>query len=256
MSSVLTRPLLPAEERAIKATSLPSFPINLMDIRRSVEHIMSEFRHYGFFDEFTVHDFSHCLEMIRMLDWIILSETKKVMSDADWLLVVLACYFHDAGLLITRDEFSLRHETDFPQFCQQELFSGTGGADYEAKVRQLPSDQLERFLYQEFVRANHARRIRAWIEGKPAFQMGFAQATFTEIQSLLGKLPPSFKRDLALTCESITSMICTILESTACRSHMEIAMRKLLTYSTAEFFFEPWTYFKLRNTEPQRFYSD
>lgn len=202
MSSVLSKSLLAAEELAAEATALPSFPINLLDVRRNVEHIMSEFRHYGFFDEFTVHDFSHCLEMIRMLDWIILPETKKVMSEADWLLIVLACYFHDMGLLITRDEFDRRNETDFPRFCREELFGGSEGKDYEEKVRKLSPEKMEQFLYQEFVRENHGKRIRAWIEGKPAFQVGFAEAAFDEVQSLLGKLPSTFKRDLALVCES------------------------------------------------------
>ncbi|WP_427501530.1 HD domain-containing protein [Methylomonas sp. MED-D] len=39
--------------------------------------------------------------MLKNLDWIIPEQTKKVMSDADWLMIVLAVYFHDMGMLVT-----------------------------------------------------------------------------------------------------------------------------------------------------------
>lgn len=194
--------LLPIEQLAEKATKLPTFPINLLDVRRNVDLILNEFRRHGFFEEYTVHDFSHCLEMIKILDWLVPTETKRIMSSADWLMIVLACYFHDMGLLVTRAEFEARTRTYFPRFCEDELFGGPNGADYRAKVEALPPDQRDRFLYQEFVRANHGTRIKSWIEGNPASRLGFADAAFDEIQNLLSKLPKSFRRDLGLICES------------------------------------------------------
>src|SRR4051812_4100735 len=109
--------LLAAERSAEEATKLPAFPINLLDLRRNVDLILGEFRRHGFFEEYTVHDFSHCLEMIKLLDWLVPAETKRSMSSADWLMIVLACYFHDMGLLVTRDEFDARAKTDFLRFC-------------------------------------------------------------------------------------------------------------------------------------------
>jgi hypothetical protein len=190
------------EKKAVRATSLEAFPINLEDLRRNVYLLLSEFGKHGFFDEYTVHDFSHCYEMLKLIEWLVPTETAAGMSDGDWLTTVLACYLHDLGLLITRDEFANREKSDFPRFCQQVLFSGPGAVDYRAKVQQLPGDQSERFLYQEFVRANHASRIRAWIEGKPLFSLGFAESAFAEIQNLLNKFSPAYRKDLALVCES------------------------------------------------------
>jgi molecular chaperone HtpG len=194
--------MLPAERLASEATSLPAFPINLLDVRRNVETIMNEFRRHGFFEEYTVHDFSHCLEMIKLLDWVIPDETRKIMSGADWLMIVLACYFHDMGLIVTRDEFDARATTAFERFCTEHLFGGPTGADYKAKIDSLPSDQRERFLYQEFVRANHSTRIKAWIEGRPLTKLGSTAAAFNEIQGILAKLPTAFRRDLGMVCES------------------------------------------------------
>ena len=90
------------------------------------------------------------------------------MSSADWMMLVLAIYFHDLGMLVTKDKYSSRNSSDFPQFRDERLFTDDpDGRDYRAKVARLSSiEDQERFLYQEFVRANHAKRVRHWIEGK------------------------------------------------------------------------------------------
>jgi histidine kinase/DNA gyrase B/HSP90-like ATPase len=66
----------------------------------------------------------------------------------------------------------------------------------------LGSERAERFFYQEFVRYNHAKRVRAWIHGKPAYELGYAKAQFSEIDRLLSGLDPEFRKDLASVCES------------------------------------------------------
>src|SRR5438105_3060318 len=73
--------LCDVEQRAAKATRLEAFPINLEDVRRSVSTILSEFGKHGFFDEYTVHDFSHCYEMLKVVDWLVPRETAKRMTD-------------------------------------------------------------------------------------------------------------------------------------------------------------------------------
>ena len=49
------------------------------------------------------------------------------------------------------------------------------------------------FLYQEFVRENHAARIRQWIEGKNARNLGEAEAVCQEIEDILKNLDKMFK---------------------------------------------------------------
>lgn len=192
--------MVDAEKRAFDATKLSAFPINLLEIRRTVRLILGEFGKHGFFDEYTVHDFSHCLEMLKMLDWIVPEPTKSKMSPADWLVVVLSCYFHDMGLFISREEFASRDKSNFPAF-KSSILRGDWGEDYVYKIQQLPPDDQERFLYQEFVRENHGSRIRAWIEGKTN-NFGVAEAAIKELHELLNRASPKFRRDLAIVCES------------------------------------------------------
>ena len=81
-------------------------------------------------------------------------------------MTTLAVYFHDLGMVVTRDEFERRYESGFTEFKEKELFAGDEGKDYREKTRRMPSTEAERFLYQEFVRHHHAQRIRAWVTGK------------------------------------------------------------------------------------------
>ncbi|HXH45488.1 MAG TPA: hypothetical protein VNK51_16790 [Bradyrhizobium sp.] len=106
-----------AEKRALAATALPSFPIQLHEVRRTVKAILDLFGRCNFFSEYTVHDFSHVEAMLADLDWIIPDATKEAMTPADWLLITLAIYFHDLGLIVTEDEYQNRDRADFAAFA-------------------------------------------------------------------------------------------------------------------------------------------
>jgi molecular chaperone HtpG len=157
--------LTAAEERALAATELAVFPIQLYEVRRTVKAILDLFGRNNFFAEYTVHDFSHVEAMLGDLEWIIPESTKNAMTPADWLMIVLSIYFHDLGLVVTEDEFRNRDRAAFQEFCNTVLFSKNDGKDYKIKVETLGAEMAERFFYQEFVRFNHAKRVRAWIEG-------------------------------------------------------------------------------------------
>jgi hypothetical protein len=105
----MTANLSDLEQRAVRATSFPAFPINLPQIRDTVSSLLKEVGRYGFFDEYTDHSFEHVVGMLSTAEWIIPDETKKCLTPADYLFIVLAIYFHDVGLLISRDEYDKRH---------------------------------------------------------------------------------------------------------------------------------------------------
>lgn len=158
-----------SELYAQKAEKLAAFGgLNLLHIKRSVGSLLGQIGRGMIFDEYTKHDITHIDQMLKNLDWIIPEPTKKIMSDADWLMIVLAVYFHDMGMLVTKNEYEARTASGsgFQSFCEQMLFAGPNGPDYKAKVEQLIGDDKDRFLYQEFVRYRHAERIRAWIIGQ------------------------------------------------------------------------------------------
>jgi molecular chaperone HtpG len=192
-----------AEQEAKKAESLPAFGgLNLLHIKRQVAVLLGLIGRGGIFDQYTRHDISHIDEMLASLEWLIPDMTKKSMSPADWLMVVLAIYFHDLGMLVTPGEFAARNTSDFPHFRDDVLFGGADGADYRAKVLGLGSDDAERFFYQEFVRHKHAERIRAWIMGQAKGHLGITHEAMNAVSKLLDPLGQQFRRDLGFVCES------------------------------------------------------
>lgn len=195
-------PLTEIEKRAVEAQSLPSFPINVEKIRRSVEALLSLFGRNGIFEEYTVHSFDHVYEMLKSLEWLVPSDSRRLLTKADWLFITLSCYFHDLGLLVTRDEFEARDQSDFRSFVQNNLFAGEDGPDYQAKVDELSPEDREKFLYQEFVRYHHAARVKDWIIGKPNMALGQAQSAADQIDQLLSPLDRIVRQDLANICES------------------------------------------------------
>jgi molecular chaperone HtpG len=194
---------LDAEIQAEKALSLPAFDrVNLLGIRRQLVVLLSLIGRDGIFDEYTRHDISHIDSLLESLNWIVPDKSKKKMTPADWLMAVLAIYFHDLGMLVTKNEFEARNESGFPHYRDHTLFAGEDGTDYKARIGGLPLEEADRFLYQEFVRHHHAERIKNWIMGKAPERLGVTHAAMTEVHGLLSPLSEPFRRDLGLVCES------------------------------------------------------
>lgn len=191
-----------AEINAEKAENLKVFSgIKLSHIKNKITDILNLIGRDGIFGQYTKHDISHVNEMLKMLDWMIPEDTAKIMSSADWLMIVLAIYFHDLGMLVTKDEYNNREKSDFPLY-RKKVYDGNFGLDYRQKVINLGNDEAEKFLYQEFVRHRHAERIKYWIQGINVVNHGKCEKAVNEINQLLGHLPPIFRRDLGLICES------------------------------------------------------
>ncbi|MFI9826336.1 ATP-binding protein [Streptomyces sp. NPDC051913] len=193
-----------AENYANAACDLPAFGgISLTQTRREMEELLGRIGSYGFFDEYTKHDITHIEAMLGKLDWLVTARTCEAMTPADWLLIVLAVYFHDLGMLVTKDEYARRGESDFAQFCESTLNTpDADGRDYFARLSGLSREEQEKFLYQEFVRYNHAARVRKWIEGDASSKLGANERIVDEIQRILSQLDPVFREDLAKVCES------------------------------------------------------
>ena len=190
-----------AELNAEKAENYPKFSgIKLLHIKNQVTQILDLIGRNEIFDQYTKHNISHIDQMLKMLDWLIPKETSVLLSPADWLMIVLSIYFHDLGMLVTKDEFNNRDKSDFPNY-KKEVFADKFGLDYRQKVFGL-GDNAERFLYQEFVRSKHAERIKIWILGEYDVTIGNCDKVIIEINNLINNLDSMFRRDLATICES------------------------------------------------------
>ncbi|MFD8465215.1 ATP-binding protein [Streptomyces cyaneofuscatus] len=193
-----------AEQAANEACHLAAFGgLNLTQTRRDLEELLGRIGQYGFFDQYTKHDITHIDEMLKRLDWLVTPQTREEMTPADWLLIVLSIYFHDLGMLVTKDEYNRRSESTFADFCKNTLNTPDAeGRDYFARLSSLDQQEREKFLYQEFVRYNHATRVRKWIEGDSSVALGANEVIVEEVQRLIGSMEPVFKEDLAKVCES------------------------------------------------------
>lgn len=199
----MTNELHEFEKRAAQATELPAFnKINFSGVREGANHILGTIGKNGFFEEYTDHSFEHARSMISMLEWLLPPATQDLLTPADWLTLVLSIYLHDLGMVVTRDEFAARSQTDFADFCKTVLFHGEDGHDYQEKAKELGVIESEKFFYQEFVRQNHAERVRKWIIGDRSIELGVATALVDEVQNLLGTLDEVYREDLAMLCAS------------------------------------------------------
>jgi molecular chaperone HtpG len=118
------------------------------------------------------------------MEWIIPATTFSKLAMADCLMLTLAVYFHDLGMVVTREEYERRQESSFPEF-KKTVFDGYQGKDYHEKVAKMPEGKAERFLYQAFVRQHHAERIRQRISGKSKGDLGIADRVISEVHQLL-----------------------------------------------------------------------
>lgn len=143
--------------------------------------------------------------MLKTLDWIIPNDTKESMTPADWILLVLSVYFHDIGLLITKNEFENRfNNTDYKNYLANPVISAEKYKDYNARLSQMSSDLADRLRYQDFVRYTHGKRVRAWLDGSALDDGKSTEQMRSVIHDLLGNLDLTIKKDLALLCESHT----------------------------------------------------
>lgn len=184
------------EKQAEKAENL-SFcsGIKLLHIRNCVEELLSLIGRGGIFEEYTLHNIGHVEEMLKIVEWLVPDETKEEMTYAEWLMLTLAVYFHDLGMLVTKDEYENRNSSDYSIYKKHILNS----VPLEYKEY---AESDERFLYQEFVREHHAKRVRLWIENKDDVNYGDDSTVRMEIEQILSNLDSMFRTDLAMICES------------------------------------------------------
>ncbi len=188
------------EKNASAATELPSFSINISDVRRLTHDLLQEFGRYGMFNEYTKHDYSHIHEIMTSLDWIIPHDCRHSLSKGDVFLIVTSLYLHDLGLLVTREEFENRDKDNIQKFAEADLFYGIDGIDYKAKLDGLGSEDREKFIYSEYVRRNHGSRVRSWIEGTHTNLKN--HSVVAELNKVLLPLNERVRRDIAMLCES------------------------------------------------------
>ena len=184
------------EKRAEKAENL-SFcnGIKLSAIKNTIASMLKTIGTNEIFEQYTVHDISHINKMLKTAEWLIPEATKSKMTSAEWLMLTLSIYLHDLGMVVSKKEFEQRNSnTKFLAFKEKTLQTAT--PEY------IKAAEDEKYLYQEFVRANHAYRIREWLENKGQNIYGNADDQCEILNQALNGLFEKFKNDLGMVCES------------------------------------------------------
>ncbi len=185
-----------AEKKAQECLSF-SFckTLNLQNIKDTLASMLNHIGDNGMFAEYTMHDISHVNGMLSLLDKIIPDTTKYIMTPADWLMTVLAIYFHDLGMHIPQGEYDNRDKDSDYLATKEKMLKKSDIMEY---VKSLSGDAGEKFLYQEYVRRNHGRRINEWISNCNKYDT----EPYKMISEMLNGLDNSFRSDLALICQS------------------------------------------------------
>ncbi|MCX8131873.1 MAG: ATP-binding protein [Clostridia bacterium] len=194
-----------AENKADLSRDLPEFKsFSLLGLKEKIESIVEMIgKVENLFSTYTLHNMKHINSMLEMLDWLIPDNTKEKMSPVDWLLIVLSIYLHDLGMFVSKDEFYKRESNkDFKKFVS-DIESNVEYVDYLLRLKSLSANERECFLYQEYVRKNHALRVKEWILGKVSyFYSDSLNVLICELQDSLRNLPKRFLLNLANVCES------------------------------------------------------
>ena len=193
-----------AEQRADAARELSGFrDFSLVGVRDKVSEMLGLIGRSNVFATYTKHDISHIDHMLEMLEWVIPEATQEAMTPADWLMVVLAIYFHDLGMLVTQDEFDQRTENSHFMSWFQSLDKTTEGQEYLARTYRMSEAEKESFFFQEWVRHGHASRVYEWITGQESTRWSKGAE---DVSKLVGEavapLPPRFRDHLGTVCKS------------------------------------------------------
>lgn len=185
-----------AEQEALKCLDF-SFcnQLNLASIKERIATMLNHIGENGMFAEYTMHDITHVNGMLALLDQIIPDTTRYDMTSADWLMIVLAIYFHDLGMHIPFGEYENRNCS--PNFCSMKE-KMLDNKEIKQYVESLPGEGGEKFLYQEYVRRNHGQRVYDWILNRDRRN----EEPYMMIDEMLSGLDNSFRKDLALVCRS------------------------------------------------------
>ncbi|OQM78217.1 HD domain-containing protein [Rhodococcus sp. 66b] len=176
---------------------------NLVAARKTLGELLNSIGRTPEFATYTRHDLSHIDALLMAADWIIPEETFKKLTIADALIITLSIYVHDIGMLVTKNEYASRHESDFPTFKSEMLNDESDhGIDFKDRLNALEPDDHEHFLYEEFVRKYHSQRVQSWVSKVSHTQYGKSDEAADLIDSVFQSLDPVIRTDIALIARS------------------------------------------------------
>ncbi len=88
-------------EKEVADTKIGS---NIGTVKDIAADYLSMMNKSGLFTEYTKHDIAHMEEMLKKCEWLIPQEVN--LNEVEKYLLVLGIYFHDIGMVVTKDDIS------------------------------------------------------------------------------------------------------------------------------------------------------
>ncbi len=186
------------EKRAECAENLSfCMGLKLLNVKDQIAQMLSTIGTNGIFEQYTKHDISHIDQMLEILEWLIPQKTKEKMSGAEWLMLTLAVYCHDLGMVVSKNEYEKRDTIlKFVEFKEDmKKTANKENAEYFND---------DKNIYQEFVRKHHAERVKCWLENKTPHLYGRADDQVKILNNMFAGVSDfeMFKKGLGMVCES------------------------------------------------------
>ena len=111
----------------------------LKSILNDIIPILTETRHY--LHEYTLHDYSHSLSILEIIEKIIPKSTLDNLNLIELSLIIYSAFMHDIGMACSNDERSaILNSEEFKKFYNS-----------------YAEDDLD-FIFSEYIRKKHAQR--------------------------------------------------------------------------------------------------
>lgn len=128
---------------------------NIDKIEKQTSDILNEMKTIGIFKEYTKHNIEHSREMLRICQWLIYDLDK--LNQIELYLLVLGCYFHDIGMVVSEEE-------------KQEILKSSNTnrfteiPSFEIYQEELSEKQDEEKALENYVRKYHHIRSSDYIK--------------------------------------------------------------------------------------------
>lgn len=142
------------------------------------------------FRQYTVHDISHCQNVITLMGELLPSETRGKLNALEITFLLLSALLHDVGMVVTDRE---KAETFLSQNFRRFLVEGHSDRNKAIDEARLAGNEpraraIEDALLAEYYRRLHPERVRQFMDRHLAGRLKFREIEFAD--------------DLARLCES------------------------------------------------------
>lgn len=134
------------------------------------------------FPEYTLHDKTHSVNVLKFMDRIIPDETLEQMNELELAILILSAFLHDIGMVASkREKKKMLQSEDFKSFKEKYTKINRSLKKAQEEGNYQIASQLENQLLAFYLRETHADRGAKFIEKKFRARLKCQDLDFSEI---------------------------------------------------------------------------